>query len=422
MNTRTKSLFVNKQRLLETFKVSSSIGATENSGLSRLALTKEDKTMRDIFIQWLYEANLDVRIDDFGNIYGRREGKIKDGAPIAIGSHLDSQPTGGRFDGVLGVLGALEVIRTLNDNNIETDYPIEIINFTNEEGARFAPPMMGSGGITNTFTQDFIYNTSDTDGITFKNALQNINYLGSEINRIKQIKNFIELHIEQGPILEENDISIGIVEGVQGISWLNVVVTGKTSHAGPTPMNNRINALVPAAQMIDVTNELTKKYRGLLTTVGKIKNYPNVENIVPGKVEFKIDIRHQLDNIRQTAIEDLINQFNEIASKHKVKLTVKSDWNSPAVKFSSEVINAINGACKQLNYSTINLYSGAGHDAKYMSNITNTGMIFVKSIGGISHNEAELTADADLVKGTNVLLHVAMKLANENNKGVLINE
>lgn len=414
MNIHLKRLQINETRFLNTFKHSSSIGATANGGLNRLALTKEDKQMRDLFVEWMRAANLDVRIDDFGNIYGKRAGKIKDGPVVAIGSHLDTQPTGGRFDGVLGVLAALEVVRTLNDAQTETDYPIEIVNFTNEEGARFGPPMLGSGGLSGVFTKEFVYGSTDEKGVTYEQALKEINYVGEEENRLKHVKNYVELHIEQGPILESRDLSIGIVAGIQGMSWMKVNIKGRNSHAGPTPMENRKDALVAAAKMIVAANDLTKDYPGLLTTVGKIANFPNVENIVPGEVEMKIDVRHPDDDVRKLAVEDLIEKCSAIALSNQVEITCITEWDASATKFSPEVMGAIENACETLQYSTLEMYSGAGHDAKYMNEITETGMIFVKSIGGISHNEAELTLDEDLVKGANVLLQVVLQLANKN--------
>lgn len=404
---------IDNKRLMETFEISSSIGRTENNGLNRLALSPEDQQMRDIFVKWLKEENLEVRVDDFGNIYGKREGKIKDAPSVAIGSHLDTQPCGGRFDGIFGVLASLEVIRRLNDYGIETDYPIEIINFTNEEGARFEPPMLGSGGVSNTFSKEFIYSSKDENGISFKQALQSIGYMGEEKNRIKNIKNFVELHIEQGPILDKEDKSIGIIGGIIGMSWVHVKVIGETNHAGPTPMSARKDALVPASEMILRINEITKQYKGLKTTVGKVSNKPNAVNVIPGEVDFTFDIRHKDDVERKRAIEQLTKNFNEIANKYNVEIEITTEWNSDAVHFSTEVIDSITEATERLNYSSMSFYSGPGHDAKYMNSLCNSGMIFVKSIGGISHNENELTADEDLIRGANVLLHVVQKLANK---------
>ncbi|MCM3531292.1 M20 family metallo-hydrolase [Cytobacillus oceanisediminis] len=407
----TTKFMVNRIRLLDTINVSSSIGALENGGLNRLALTEEDKEMRNIFVKWLQEEKLDVRVDDLGNIYGRRKGKLNDSPAVAIGSHLDTQPCGGRFDGILGVLTALEVVRTLNENNIETDYPIEIVNFTNEEGARFEPPMLGSGGVAGEFTTDFIYNTKDNENISFQEALKKIQYMGDEKHRLRDIKYFIELHVEQGPILEKNNKLIGIVEGIQGISWLNVKVVGETNHAGPTPMEDRKDALAPSAKMVTKVYEITNEIEGLKTTVGKLNVKPNITNVIPGEVEFMIDVRHKDDEIRAGTIDRLREQLGTIAVMNNVEVTISTDWNSDAVLFSSEVMDAISEAAGVLGYSTLRLFSGPGHDAKYISKMADTGMIFLPSINGISHNEKELTLEDDIEKGANVLLNTILKLA-----------
>lgn len=407
---------INKMRLLDTIKESSSIGTSPNGGLNRLALSEEDKKMRELFIDWLSKEGLEIRIDDFGNIYGRREGKKKDGPVVAFGSHLDTQPNGGKFDGVLGVLTGLEVIRVLNENNIETEYPIEIINFTNEEGARFSPPMLGSGGITEAFSKEFIYHSADTAGITYEQALERIGYKGRKENRLKEAKNFIELHIEQGPILDKKNKEIGIVMGIQGMSWLTVKVIGETNHAGPTPMEDRKDALIPATKMISKVNGLADEVTGLKTTIGRMDVKPNIPNVIPGEVEFSIDIRHENDDIRYHAIETLKERLSTIALMNNVDITITEDWNSDAVHFSNTVIQTIEKEAEKLGYSSIKLFSGPGHDAKYMSSLADTGMIFIPSKDGISHNEYEFSNDEDIEKGANVLLYTICELANASKR------
>ncbi|WP_318036042.1 hydantoinase/carbamoylase family amidase [Halobacillus shinanisalinarum] len=256
-----------------------------------------------------------------------------------------------------------------------------------------------------------MYNIKDSEGVSFEDALKAINCLGNEENRLRSVKNFIELHVEQGPILESESKSIGVVEGIQGMSWLNVTVTGETNHAGPTPMENRRDALVPSSKMITKMNELTKEIDGLKTTIGKVHVKPNVTNVIPGEVEFMIDIRHEDDETRSYAIERLKEQLSTIALMNHVEVTITTDWNSDAVQFSPTVTDAISEAAHNWEYSSLRLFSGPGHDAKYMNKLADTGMIFLPSINGISHNEQELTLDDDIEKGANTLLYVIQKLA-----------
>ncbi|SDI35670.1 Zn-dependent hydrolase [Natribacillus halophilus] len=404
------TLQINTKRLLSTIAESSSIGSTANHGLHRLALTEEDRQVRHLFTQWLENEGLDVRIDDFGNIYGRREGRLKEAPPIVMGSHLDSQPQGGRYDGVLGVLTALEVIRVLNEYHIETEYPVEIVNFTNEEGARFSPPMLGSGGVTGNFSKDFIYNIQDRDGITFSEALKDIDYVGETSNRLEEISAYIELHIEQGPVLSNKGKSLGVVEGIQGMTWVNVSVEGKSNHAGSTPMDDRTDALVCAGQMIGKIKELTQEIKGLKTTVGRLDVSPNTANVVPGRVDFSIDIRHEDNEIRQHALQRLKEQLSSTSFIHGTEVIIHSLWNSDTIEFSPTIRNAIKTSADELDLPSLSLYSGAGHDSKYMHSMGETGMIFLPSERGISHNEDEFTHDDDIEKGARVLLQTLLKL------------
>src|SRR5699024_7371056 len=408
---KTSTLQINEERLFKIINVSASIGETKNQGLYRLALSKEDKEIREIFIQWLEQENLVVRVDDFGNIYGRRESRNKNAPAVTFGSHLDTQPFGGRFDGVVGVLAGLEVIRVLNENNIETENPIEIINFTNEEGARFGPPMMGSGGATGAFTKEFVYESQDAEGITYEQALTDLGFQGKQQHRLQNVKNFIELHIEQGPILESNKTEIGIVQGIQGMSWLSVTVKGEANHAGPTPMENRKDALAPAAKMISAVQDIAGEVPGLKTTVGKMNISPNVPNVIPGEVTFNIDIRHQEDNVRKNTTESLKERLSVIALRNNVEITMTTDWESNAVQFSDKVTESIKKAVDARDYTSMELYSGPGHDAKYMADIAETAMIFIPSKDGISHNEAEWSSKKDIARGATILLEVICDLA-----------
>lgn len=405
-------LYVNMKRLKNTIDISSQIGTTSNGGLCRLALSKEDREMRDTFLEWLKEEGLVTRVDDFGNIYGRRRGKKKL-SPVLIGSHLDTQPRGGRFDGILGVLASLEVIRTLNDHGIETERPIEIVNFTNEEGARFEPPLLGSGGLVKVFDRDYVYQRKDRVGKTFLEELNKIGYQGEESNRIQDIHSFIELHIEQGPILEHENISIGVVEGVKGMTWLEVQINGESGHAGPTPMSLRKDALICASQLILHAENKCKKYDHDLTiTSGRISAIPNVVNSIADQVIFSLDVRHQDNEMRETFIQDIKTDFYDLAKESGLNIEMKEIWKVNSTIFNSNIVNLIEYISEKLGYSFKRMTSGAGHDAKYISRVAPTGMIFIPSVGGRSHIESELTLDRDIEKGAHVLLHSVLDLAN----------
>lgn len=405
-------LNINFKRLKETIETSASIGTTPNHGLCRLALTKEDQEMRDVFKKWLEEAGLEVKIDDFGNMFGRRIGN-QDLPPVLIGSHLDTQPQGGRFDGILGVLTSLEVIRTLNDHQIETERPIEIVNFTNEEGARFEPPLLGSGGSVGVFTKEFVYSRKDRDGKSFGDELEKIGYKGDETNRLKEGHAFIELHIEQGPILESKEITIGAVEGIKGMSWLEIKVEGKGGHAGPTPMALRHDALFATAHIIQYIEAHAKSDPDLSVTIGKLSLKPDVTNCIPDEVIFSLDVRHKYDNVRLTFIDEVKEMIEVITKERGVNATINSVWEVDTTHFDPHLIESVEKHAQDLGYSVERIYSGAGHDAKYVHEIIPTSMIFIPSIGGISHVEDEFSKDEDIEKGANVLLQTVLQLANE---------
>lgn len=408
-----EQLRVNLSRLKSTINTSAQIGATENKGLHRLTLTAEDKDIRDIFIQWMREEGLDVRIDDLGNIYGKREGRNKDLPVVMIGSHLDTQPKGGRFDGVLGVLAGLEVIRVLNENNIETERTIELVNFTNEEGERFTPPMLGSGVVTDNYTKKFVYNLQDKEGITFEQALDAINYKGEECNRLNNVGYFLELHIEQGPMLEKHRKDIGLVQGVKGMTRLYVDVEGQACHAAH-PAEGRRDALVAASEMVLAIDGITDSYPSLSTTVGVFEVSPSVFNIFAGKVSFTFDARHINDKIRREVLQKLCKEIKEIAQKYNVEVKITETWNIDGTQFSNEVLEVIKECTEELNYSYEYLASGAGHDAKFMNDVAETAMIFAPSVNELSHCEEELTLDNDIEQSANVLLQAVLKLANRS--------
>ncbi|MHB1405570.1 MAG: allantoate amidohydrolase [Desulfitobacteriaceae bacterium] len=405
---------VNSKRLQQTIEMSAQIGAIPGNGLCRLALSDEDKEMRDLFRSWLRDSGLKVRVDDFGNIYGRREGKSVDAPPILIGSHLDTQPMGGRFDGILGVLSALEVVRSLNDMQIETEHSIEIVSFTNEEGARFEPPMLGSGGITGVFDKEFIYSRKDKYGKSFGEELKRIGYMGDESNRIRNINSYLEFHIEQGPVLEQENVVIGLVEAIQGMTWLEVSLTGQGDHAGPTPMNMRKDTLVAAAKMIVAIQHAAREIdESTTTTVGRLTIAPNVVNCIPGEVNFSVDVRHAEDFKRRLAVELVREKISTIAAADGVAIEIRDLWEISTTSFAPQILKHVTEGSKVHGYSSRRIVSGAGHDAKYLSDIAPTAMIFVPSVNGKSHSPEELTSWEDIERGANVLLYVVEALANK---------
>lgn len=403
---------INLDRLKSTIETSARIGTTRNGGLTRLALTREDKEMRDIFVKWLKDEKLEVRIDDIGNIYGRRKGRNNCLPAVMVGSHLDTQPNGGRFDGILGVLSALEVVRTLNDHNIETERAIEIVNFTNEEGERFTPPMQGSGVVTGNYTKEYVYALKDNEGKTFEQSLLDIGYQGSSVSRLSNIGYFIEMHIEQGPILEMNNKEIGVVQGIKGMTRFHVVIKGQAKHAAH-PIYGRKDALLAASEMVIAIDKVTEDYDDLTTTVGVFHVSPSVINIIANRVEFTIDIRHINDDIRMDAIEKLRYNLYDIAKRRKIEIDIQQTWNINGTYFSTELSEIIIEGAEILGYSHQYIASGAGHDAKFMNDIAQSAMIFAPSVGGLSHCEEELTLDEDMEKAANVLLHVVKEVANK---------
>ena len=407
------SLRINAQRLKDSLLELSKIGGTKTDGVHRLALTDEDRKARDLLLDWLRKAEMDVAVDEVGNIFGRREGKNKGLSPVMSGSHIDTQPKGGKFDGSYGVIGALEVARTLNDYDVETDRSFEVVSWTNEEGTRFAPPLIGSGVYVGEFTLDYAYSRLDKEGKAFGDELKRINYQGTTPCSARDIHAYLEMHIEQGPILEVEKKTIGLVKGIFGIVWLDVALKGQSNQAGPTPMNMRRDPLVAAADMIRAIRNIPSRVGGdLVSTVGSIDVQPNSRNTIPGEVRFTVDFRSAKSETLDKALE-LLNLEIEYASKREcVEADVKQIWRIPYTPFSKNCIETIETSIKKLGYDYLSMTSGAGHDAKYLADICNTGMIFVPSIGGRSHCEEETTDWKDIEAGCNVLLHSILKLVS----------
>jgi N-carbamoyl-L-amino-acid hydrolase len=329
-----------------------------------------------------------VRVDDLGNIYGRRAGDGSAAAPVVFGSHLDTVPTGGRFDGALGVLAALEVIRALNDAGIRTRVPLEVVNWTNEEGARFAPAMLASGVVCGRFSREEADAARDPAGRTFGDELARIGYRGEAANRLRECTAYLEYHIEQGPVLERARAQIGIVEGIEGISWNRIEIEGRAAHAGPTPMQDRRDALVAASRLVLLLRDAAERLRGVRATVGRLDVSPNTINVVPGRVEMTLDVRSPRDEGLEAALASADRACGRVAELDRVEVRR-------------------NGR----GFSTKRLWAGAGHDAKYMADRYPAGMIFVPSKDGLSHNEAEWTPPEDCARGAAVLLDAVFALA-----------
>ncbi|MEH6579051.1 MAG: Zn-dependent hydrolase [Amphritea sp.] len=406
-----KDITINQQRLWESLMTMGEIGGTEKGGCCRLALTDLDKQARDLFVSWCELAGCSIRIDQMGNVFARRAGSNKGLPPVVMGSHIDTQPTGGKFDGVYGVLAGLEVIRTLNDFDIDTTAPVEASIWTNEEGSRFPPAMVASGVFAGVFDLDYGLSRTDLDGKTMGEELQRIGYAGSETVG-QPVKAYFEAHIEQGPILEDEGTTIGVVTDAQGQRWYEVTVTGQEAHAGPTPMIRRKDALVGAARMIDVVNQTGVQLGPLAcSTVGLLQVFPNSRNVIPGQVFFTVDLRHPDDQV----LTDMGNLFREnsqrIADELGLEIQIEEIWYSPPVPFNKGCVESVRSAAQEAGYSYMDIVSGAGHDACYIAGVAPTGMIFVPCENGISHNELERAKPEGLAAGCNVLLRAVLDQA-----------
>jgi N-carbamoyl-L-amino-acid hydrolase len=406
-----QNIQVNQQRLWDSLMEMAKIGATEKGGSKRLALTDLDKEGRDLFVRWCKEAGCTVTVDRMGNIFARRPGRRSDLPPVVTGSHLDTQPTGGKFDGVFGVLAGLEVIRTLNDVGYETEAPLEVSVWTNEEGARFAPAMVASGVFAGIFTEEYGHSRADLDGKTIGEELKRIGYLGEAKTGGRPFKAFFEAHIEQGPILEAERKTIGVVQGIQGIRWFEVTVTGSESHAGTTPMNRRKDAMLGCARMVDRINRIALDHPPGVSTVGLVQVSPNSRNTIPGTVFFSVDLRHPQDEVLSRMKAALETTVAEICTALGLEAECKEIWSSPATHYHPDCIAAVRKAADTLGYSHRDIVSGAGHDAGYINRVAPVGMIFVPCADGVSHNEIESATAEDLAAGCNVLLHAMLDQA-----------
>ena len=406
------NLSIDGERLWASLMEMAKIGATAKGGNNRQALTDLDREGRDLFVGWCEEAGLAVRVDAMGSIFARRPGRNPDLPPVMAGSHLDTQPTGGKFDGVFGVLAALEMVRTLNDHGVETDAPIEIVNWTNEEGARFAPPMVASGVFAGVFSLEDGHGKTDAAGKTIGGELQRIGYAGEMPCGGRDYAAYFEPHIEQGPILERESKTIGIVTGAQGARWYEITVTGQEGHAGATPMEMRQDALVAAAHLvIGVQNIGIGHAPNGRATVGILEARPGSPNVVPGTVFLTVDIRHPDAGVIEEMHADLRDLVERLGAETAASVELRETWYSPPVAFDHGCIDAVRQAAAAYGYPAREIISGAGHDAVYAQRVVPTAMIFVPCEKGLSHNEAENATPEDLAAGCNVLLHAVLSRA-----------
>ena len=403
---------INGARLWDSLMALAKIGATPKGGVCRLTLTDLDKQGRDLVLSWARETGMTVTIDKIGNGFMRRAGRNNQLAPIVTGSHIDTQPTGGKFDGNYGVLAGIEVVRTLNDHGIETEAPIEVAFWTNEEGSRFVPVMMGSGVFAKAFTLEHAYAATDTEGKSVKDELARIGYIGDEEPGEHPIGAYFETHIEQGPVLEDHDTTIGVVTGVLGIRWYDCTVTGMEAHAGPTPMALRRDALQVAASLMQEVVAIALHHaphgRG---TVGMVQVHPNSRNVIPGRVKFSIDLRNATDALVDQMDADIRAAVKQHADESGLPIAIEQVSHYPAQPFHADCVQAVADAAKKLGYSNMPVVSGAGHDAVYMARLAPAGMIFIPCKDGISHNEIEDAKPEHITAGCNVLLHAMLAQA-----------
>ena len=403
------NLAINPQRLWDDLMDTARIGGTAGGGIKRLTLSEEDREVRDWFRTACEALGCSVSVDTMGNMFARRAGLRADLAPISMGSHLDTQPTGGKFDGVLGVLAGLEVLRTLHDAGFETNAPLELINWTNEEGARFQPAMLASGVFAGAIGERDANDKRDADGVRFGDALDAIGYRGAEPVGQHPLSAYIELHIEQGPILEAESCTIGVVTGVQGVRWYEVTVTGQSAHTGATPMHLRRNALLGAARMVEAIHAVGLSHAPrAVATVGRLDVSPNSPNVVAGSVNFAVDLRHPDEAVLDQMEAAFRASLHPVLEPLGLTFEEKRIWKNPATVFDATLVDAVRAGAEKSGLAWRDIVSGAGHDAAYLARVVPTTMIFVPCAGGVSHNEAESATLGDCGAGAQVLLETVL--------------
>ncbi|MEH6523432.1 Zn-dependent hydrolase [Sulfitobacter sp.] len=407
-----QNLKINPDRLWDSLMEMAQIGPGVAGGNNRQTLTDEDAEGRALFQKWCEAAGCTMGLDQMGNMFARREGTDPEALPVYVGSHLDTQPTGGKYDGVLGVLGGLEILRTMNDLGIQTKHPVVVTNFTNEEGTRYAPAMLSSGVFAGIHTQDWAYAREDSEGKSFGDELKRIGWRGEEEVGARKMHAFFELHIEQGPILEVEGKDIGVVTHGQGLSWTQVTVTGKDSHTGSTPMPMRKNAGLGMARILDKVDEIAWSHAPhAVGAAGHIDVYPNSRNVIPGKVVFTVDFRSPDLSVIENMEAKLRVEGQKVADEMGLSIEFEKVGGFDPVTFDETCVTAVRNAAERLGYSHMDLISGAGHDACWINRLAPTAMVMCPCVDGLSHNEAEEITKDWAMAGADVLLHAVVETA-----------
>jgi len=407
-----KNIRINGERLWDSLMDMAEIGPGVAGGNNRQTLTDDDAKGRELFQKWCVSAGCSMGVDSMGNMFATRPGADPEALPVYVGSHLDTQPTGGKYDGVLGVLGGLELVRTLNDLNIKTKHPIVVTNWSNEEGTRFAPAMLSSGVFAGVHSEDWAKSRVDANGKSFGDELERIGWVGDEIVGSRQMHAMFELHIEQGPILEAEKVDIGVVTHGQGLSWTQVKIVGKDAHTGSTPMHMRKNAGLGMAKILALVDAIALDHGPhAVGAAGHIDVYPNSRNVIPGKVIFTVDFRSPDLSVMQNMENRLRSEGQSVADSLGLEIEFDKVGGFDPVTFDDNCVGAVRNAAEKLGYSQMDIISGAGHDACWINRVAPTAMIMCPCVDGLSHNEAEEITKDWATAGADVLLHAVLETA-----------
>ncbi len=412
MAAPAENLRINEARLWDSLMEMAKVGPGVAGGNNRQTLTDADAEGRALFAEWCKAAGMTMGVDTMGTMFATRAGEDADALPVYMGSHLDTQPTGGKFDGVLGVLGALEVVRSMNDAGIKTKHPIVVTNWTNEEGARFAPAMLASGVFAGMHTQDWAYARRDAEGLAFGDELARIGWVGDEVVGARKMHAMIELHIEQGPILQAEGKTVGVVTHGQGLWWLQITLTGKDAHTGSTPMNMRVNAGLGMARITERVHQIAMSHQpGAVGAVGHVNVYPNSRNVIPGKAVFTVDIRSPDQGKLDAMKAEVMRAAQAVAVELGLGVEIEDVGHFDPVTFDAGLVEVVRNSAERLGYSHMDIISGAGHDACWINRVAPTVMIMCPCVDGLSHNEAEEISPEWAAAGTDVMFHTVLDVA-----------